>query len=276
MVLSAEVVSALEGVRAGDGLVVFLTGAGISAESGIPTFRGAEGYWTVGSAEYRPADLATAEAFGRDPRLVWSWYLYRLGVCRAAEPNPAHRALARLEQRLGERFLLVSQNVDGLHRRAGNRPERTLLIHGDLESMRCAGDCSAEVWPLPAAVGPVARGGVVDDAGLAALRCLRCGGPARPHVLWFDEYYDELRYRWQSSLRAAERAGLLCVVGSSGATNLPVRMVEAATAAGAVVIDINPAGDGFAAGGAAGPDRWLRVEERAGVAVPAIVEVLIG
>src|SRR5688500_3238942 len=92
------------------GRVVVLTGAGISAESGIPTFRGKEGYWTVGSREYHPQELATHEAYAQMPLEVWAWYLYRRGVCRAAGPNAAHTSLVALERALGDRFALVTQN----------------------------------------------------------------------------------------------------------------------------------------------------------------------
>ena len=100
-----------------------LTGAGVSAESGIPTFRGREGYWTVGSTEYHPQEMATLQAFEAMPEEVWRWYLYRLGACREAQPNQAHRAIVRLEERLGDRFCLITQNVDGLHLRAGSSPD---------------------------------------------------------------------------------------------------------------------------------------------------------
>src|SRR5512138_2460273 len=119
----------LEGVRAKDGKVVALTGAGISAESGIPTFRGAEGYWVVGSRNYMPQEMATLEMFERAPEEVWRWYLYRFGICRDASPNAGHAALVSLEDALGDRFTLVTQNIDGLHRRAGSR--RVYTIHGD-------------------------------------------------------------------------------------------------------------------------------------------------
>jgi len=99
------------------GKVIGLTGAGVSAESGIPTFRGKEGYWTVGSRDYHPQELATHEAFTEMPWEVWAWYLYRRGVCRAAAPNAAHEAFVRLDKALGDRFALITQNVDGLHRR---------------------------------------------------------------------------------------------------------------------------------------------------------------
>ena len=117
--------------------VTVLTGAGISAESGIPTFRGPEGYWTVGSAEYHPQEMATVRMFEQAPDDVWAWYLYRLGVCRRAQPNAGHLALVEMEALLGDRFTLITQNVDGLHLQAGNSPQRTFQIHGNISFMRC-------------------------------------------------------------------------------------------------------------------------------------------
>src|SRR5512144_3067857 len=131
----------LAGVRARSGNVVALTGAGISAESGIPTFRGAEGYWVVGSRNYMPQEMATRAMFERDPAEVWRWYLYRFGVCKDARPNDGHRALAALERALGDAFALVTQNIDGLHVRAGSSRERTFEIHGDAGLVRCADEC---------------------------------------------------------------------------------------------------------------------------------------
>ena len=224
----------------GGGPIVFLTGAGISAESGIPTFRGAEGYWRVGSRNYQPTEMATSEAFARMPEEVWRWYLFRRGVCRAAAPNAAHLALVAVEQRLGERFLLVTQNVDGLHLRAGSSPARTYQIHGNLDFCRCSGGCGPAVRPLSAAL-PVdwANERSPTDAELAALRC-ECGRWLRPHVLWFDESYDEPLYRYLSAMRAAGAAAALIVVGTSGATTLPARMCETVVARGARFIVVDP------------------------------------
>jgi NAD-dependent deacetylase len=222
------------------GPIVLLTGAGISAESGIPTFRGAEGYWRVGSRNYQPTEMATAEAFASMPQEVWRWYLFRRGVCRAALPNAAHLALVGLEQRLAERFLLVTQNVDGLHLRAGNSPERTYQIHGNIDFCRCSHGCAPAVRPLPAAlVVEWTKERSLTDGELAALRC-ECGDWLRPHVLWFDESYDEPRYRYVSALRAAETAAALIVVGTSGATTLPARMCEMVAARGAPLIVVDP------------------------------------
>jgi NAD-dependent deacetylase len=222
------------------GPIVFLTGAGISAESGIPTFRGAEGYWRVGSRNYQPTEMATAAAFASMPEEVWRWYLFRRGVCGAAAPNAAHLALVELERRLAERFLLVTQNVDGLHLRAGSSPERTYQIHGNIDFCRCSHGCLPAVRPLPAALTVAwTKERPLTDGELAALRC-GCGDWLRPHVLWFDESYDEPRYRYVSALRAAETAAALIVVGTSGATTLPARMCEVVAARGVPFIVVDP------------------------------------
>ena len=211
------------------GLVLVLTGAGISAESGIPTFRGEEGYWRIGSRNYFPEELATRAAFEQMPDEIWGWYLYRRSVCRAAQPNPAHLALAQLERRLGERFLLVTQNVDGLHLRAGNTLERTYQIHGNIDFMRAAHDRDGRIFPLPPAIGDAwERGRAIGPTERALLVSPHDRSPARPHVLWFDETYDEPRFRFESTLDAIERAALVVVVGTSGATNLPTMVVRRA------------------------------------------------
>ncbi len=233
----------LEGVRAKRGNVVVLTGAGISAESGIPTFRGAEGYWVVGSRNYMPQEMATNEMFQRAPDEVWRWYLYRFGVCKGARPNAGHEALVGLERALGERFTLVTQNIDGLHRRAGSR--RVFCIHGDAAYVRCADACGLGVVDLPD--GLVPRGdAVLSAAEKERLTCPRCKGWLRPHVLWFDEYYDEEHYRMESALRAAGAADLLLVVGTSGATNLPMQIGELCWRRGAALVDVNPEENPFA------------------------------
>ncbi|HUJ60098.1 MAG TPA: Sir2 family NAD-dependent protein deacetylase [Kofleriaceae bacterium] len=248
------------------GGVVVLTGAGISAESGIPTFRGKEGYWTVGSRDYHPQELATHDAFERMPWEVWAWYLYRRAVCRAAAPNPAHAALVRLEAALGDRFALVTQNVDGLHPRAGSR--RVHAIHGDIDQMRCAAECSPERTAIPDDV-TLAKGEPVSEAVRARLRCPRCGGMARPHVLWFDESYDEPRYHLDTVRALAARAALLVVVGTSAQTNLPWQVVTLAGRAGATIVDCNIEDNPF--GELAG--HALRAP--AAVALPPLLDALI-
>ena len=230
--------SILTSVSEKNGRVVALTGAGISAESGIPTFRGAEGYWVVGSKNYMPQEMATRAMFDQRPDEVWRWYLYRFGVCRHAQPNDGHRALVALDRALGERFHLVTQNIDGLHLRAGATPERTYCIHGDAGFIRCASECSFKV-PMPD-MGVRTAETPFTEGDRRVLTCARCGAWMRPHVLWFDEYYDEENYRADSALRVARQADLLLVVGTSGATNLPMQIGEIAAGKRIPIIDVNP------------------------------------
>src|SRR5262245_31541800 len=147
--------------------VAVLTGAGISAESGLATFRGAGGLWEG----HRVEEVATPMAFKRDPKLVWRFYNARRAGVRAVQPNPGHHALARLEQRLGDRFTLVTQNVDGLHRAAGS--QRILELHGNLRRVRCTG-CHQ-----------------IEDRGTEELdelpHCGACGQLLRPDIVWFHE-----------------------------------------------------------------------------------------
>jgi NAD-dependent deacetylase len=249
---------ALASALAGGGPIVVVTGAGVSAESGIPTFRGPEGYWTVGSRVYHPQELATHAAFRRMPDEVWRWYLYRLGVCRAAAPNPGHGALVELERALGDRFLLVTQNVDGLHQRAGSSRTRSYQIHGNIHFMRCAGPHGDEIVEIPPDVPGLSPSDPMSEPVRDLLRCARCEGWARPHVLWFDEYYDEELYRFESSLRAAASAAVLVTAGTSGNTNLPNQMVATARRAGALLIDINPEDNPFGRVAVAAEGIWLR------------------
>ena len=197
------------------GSLVVLTGAGISAESGIPTFRGPGGLWR----NFRPEALATPEAFARDPLTVWEWYLWRRGLIDAAEPNAGHRALVALEQR-HERFTLITQNVDGLHDRAGSR--RILKVHGDLWHSRCTG-CAYprkdRALAYPALPPP----------------CPECGVPLRPGVVWFGESLP--RVVWAEAERAVAQADLLLVVGTSAQVYPAAGLIDLARC----VIDVNPA-----------------------------------
>lgn len=263
----------------GQGLFLILTGAGISAESGIPTFRGEEGYWRIGSRNYFPGELATRAAFQRMPDEIWGWYLYRRSVCRAAQPNAGHLAIARLEHELasrgeGERFLLITQNVDGLHLRAGNTLERCHQIHGNIDFMRAVHDRDARIYPLPTEIGEQwERGRAIGERERALLVCPD-GSPARPHVLWFDESYDEARFRFHSSLSAIERAALLVVVGTSGATNLPSMIVHRAAERGIPLLVINRDESAFSALAKELPN-GLFVQARAGEILPTLVEAIL-
>jgi NAD-dependent protein deacetylase/lipoamidase len=152
-----------------DGRVLVITGAGVSAESGIPTFRGKDGYWR----NLDPAKLATPEAFAQDPELVWQWYRERRRRIRNAQPNAAHRAIVKLAQHAQE-FLLVTQNVDDLHARAGSPPEKMVQIHGNIFVTRCS-RCEFEHEQER------------EQEEEAILKCPDCGALMRPGVVWFGE-----------------------------------------------------------------------------------------
>ena len=217
--------------------ILVLSGAGLSADSGIPTFRDTDGFWTVGSKNYMPEEMGTFEMYQKAPLEVWKWFLYRLGICRSAQPNIGHYAIRDLELLFGDRFRIISQNIDGLHHRAGNSKERIYEIHGTLDVCRCGSECSKTLYPFPNF--SMQKEDEFTEEQKKALVCPACGNWLRPHVLWFDECYDEPFYKIDSTLRAAKECGLLLIVGTSGATTLPRAVVETALSKGAVCIDIN-------------------------------------
>jgi NAD-dependent deacetylase len=251
------------------GRAVFLTGAGVSAESGIPTFRGKDGFWTIGSRNYTPMQMATRRMFEDQPEEVWAWYLARFAACSAAQPNAAHLAIARLEAALGDRLALVTQNIDGLHQRAGSTEARTFAIHGDARQVRCAAECDGLVHPFPALAMAGIRAPLPPE--VRALTCGACGGWLRPHVLWFDEFYNERYYRSESAMKAALGASLLVVVGTTGATSLPAAIGETLASRGVAIVDVNPE-ENFFSGLAAARGAVLR--EPAVLAVPRLAAAL--
>lgn len=196
--------------------IAVLTGAGVSAESGVPTFRGAHGLWK----QYRAEDLATPQAFARDPKLVWEWYDWRRGLIAAARPNAGHYALAELQDRV-PKFTLITQNVDDLHDDAGSRD--VLKLHGSIWVQRCT-QCGKEemdrTTPLPE-IPP---------------RCL-CGALLRPGIVWFGEMLPQ--DVWQQAEWAAEHAEIFLVIGTSLLVYPAAGLACIAKKAGAKVIEIN-------------------------------------
>ena len=197
-----------------------MTGAGISAESGVPTFRGTDGLWRT----YSATDLATPEAFARNPGLVWQWYRWRQEIIGRAQPNAGHLALARLQARIPG-FTLVTQNVDGLHRRAGST--QVVELHGNIWRTRCTEGC----------------GVVADAAGadrgrdVSPLPICRCGALLRPDVVWFGERLDEERV--DLAMRAAHDCEVFLAVGTSGLVYPAAGLPLVAGEAGALVVEIN-------------------------------------
>ena len=196
--------------------VVVLTGAGISAESGVPTFRGSDGLWQ----HYRATDLATPEAFARDPGLVWAFYNWRRELISRVEENAAHRALVVLEQTIPD-FTLVTQNVDGLHHQAGSK--NVLEVHGNLWRVQCTAcwqiyvDMSVDMGKLP--------------------KCRSCGALLRPDVVWFGESLDgRVLNRAEVAARSCE---VMLVIGTSGIVYPVAYMPTLAKGSGAFVAEIN-------------------------------------
>jgi NAD-dependent deacetylase len=205
-------------VKASDRVFV-LTGAGISAESGLPTFRASDGLW----AGNRIEDVCTPEAWERNPALVWEFYSARRAAGKKAEPNPAHVALAELESRLGDRFFLCTQNVDDLHERAGSR--RLIHMHGELTKAHCENDCGRP----PVEDRVIYRN--LGEVGYCA-----CGGRLRPHIVFFGEIPLEMD-RIQEEIG---NATLMVVVGTSGSVYPAASFVHWARQRGARTVYVGP------------------------------------
>jgi NAD-dependent deacetylase len=162
-----------------------------------------------------------------------------MGICAGAEPNPGHQAVAELEQSYTGKFTLITQNVDNLHLRAGSSLENTYQIHGNIFYARCQAECGLGVIPLPEELKAKGKGEELSEAEKKLLACPNCGSLLRPHVLWFDESYNEAYYHFESSLAVASRTDLLITVGTSGATNLPNQVAWLVSQNGGAIIDIN-------------------------------------
>ena len=216
--------------------VAVLTGAGVSAESGVPTFRDARtGLW----AKFRPEELATPRAFRRHPRLVWEWYQWRRKLVADAKPNPAHLALAEMEK-LFPRFHLITQNVDGLHQRAGSR--QVIELHGNITRTKCFDEGTiVSTW---------------KDTGDVPPKCPACGGWLRPDVVWFEEPMPEAEM--EQATAASTTCDIFLSIGTSTVVYPAAALPSEALRGGATLVEINPqptpltAQAHFALAGAAG------------------------
>jgi NAD-dependent deacetylase len=197
--------------------VAALTGAGVSQESGLRTFRDAQtGLW----AQYKPTDLASPEAFARDPKLVWDWYAWRREAIKGVRPNPGHYALVEMARHIHD-FSLITQNVDGLHRMAGS--PRLIELHGNLQRVKCSA-CGreAEAW---------------EEADGEVPCCESCGSPLRPDVVWFGEALP--RAELESAVQAARSCHVFFSIGTSGIVQPAASLAFAAHNRGALVVEIN-------------------------------------
>jgi len=227
--------------------VTALTGAGVSAESGVPTFRDAQsGLW----AKYRPEELATPHAFRRNPRLVWEWYAWRRKLVADARPNPAHFALVEMEK-LFPQFHLITQNVDGLHQRAGSR--RVIELHGNLTRTKCFDEGTiVSNWKQTGDIPP---------------RCPNCGGLLRPDVVWFEEAMPE--GEMELAATASTNSDVFFSIGTSTVVYPAAGLPAEALRSGATVVEINPQPTPFTA------QAHFVLARAAGVVLPAMVKALI-
>ncbi|MEY2487859.1 MAG: NAD-dependent deacetylase [Verrucomicrobiota bacterium] len=238
-----------------DGRVLVITGAGISAESGIPTFRGKEGYWR----NLNPADLATPEAFARDPNLVWEWYRERRARIRAAQPNAAHLAITRLAANCRD-FLLVTQNVDDLHTRAecdGCRVSTAQIvhIHGDIFSTHCSNCDSKELSQKE------------FDGQLPV--CVQCHSLMRPGVVWFGEQLDLRKVERVEKFLAAGGCDLVLVIGTTATFGYIIDWAVRAANENGRIIEINPAETSLS------PFATELLRQPAAAALPNVIDVLL-
>lgn len=225
--------------------IAILTGAGISAESGLPTFRDAQtGLW----ASYRPQELATRAAFQRNPQLVWDWYAWRRQLVLQASPNPGHLALAALQRRTPE-LTLITQNVDGLHQLAGS--QGVIELHGNIRRVKCFDDDQlVDPWQETADGSPP--------------RCPRCGGLLRPDVVWFGENLP--LQALEQARAAAMHCDLFFVIGTSGVVEPAASLPRLALNHGATIVMINPEHESSVRSG------MIMIGAPAGVALPAMLE----
>ena len=223
-----------------------LTGAGVSQESGLRTFRDAQtGLW----AQYKPEELASPQAFARDPKLIWDWYAWRREALKGVRPNSGHYALVEMEKRVPS-FTLITQNVDGLHRMAGN--QNVLELHGNIQRVRCA-DCYtvAEAWEEDTDIVP---------------HCQVCGGLLRPDVVWFGEAlpHDQL----EAAVEAARSCEVFFSIGTSGVVQPAASLAFAAHNRGAVVVEINAEPTPLT------PKANFALHGKSGEILPALVEAV--
>ncbi len=226
--------------------IIAFTGSGISAESGIPTFRGKDGLWK----KFRAQDLATPSAFAENPKLVWEWYDWRRGIIAEKEPNPGHKTLAQWEG-LFSSLHVITQNIDGLHQKAGSK--KIIELHGDIWKLRCTKE-----------------GTVIEDhtTPLKELppKCAECGALARPHVVWFGEALD--RNLLEKAVQLSSEADLMFVIGTSALVYPAASIPFTAMDSGAKIIEINPESTPLT------PHADISIRGKAGDILPKISQTL--
>lgn len=258
-------------IKEKQGYITFLTGAGISAESGLPTYRSIDGIWIKGTKYHRPEEFGTFRYFSQETEEVWQYNLFWKKLIAEAQPNDGHYALTEMEALLGDRFKLITQNVDGLHQRSGT--QKVYEIHGNKQKVRCSKECSEPIdFPENVKQKEYTEDLTPDD--IENLKCKKCGSWLRPHTLWFDESYNEKYYYFDTAYDIADHTDILFVVGTSGSTTLPVNIVETVKIRAKHVVIINPENDTYFHYILRGMKTLVSVQESSSVALPQLKKMI--
>jgi len=252
-------------------LFSFLTGAGISSESGLPTYRGIDGIWIKGTQYHKPEEFGTFKYFSKNQEEVWQYNLFWKKLIEEAQPNQGHFTLSEIENLLDKKFQLITQNVDGLHQKAGSK--NVFEIHGNKQTIRCASECSS-IMLMPAELKSKELTEDLTEKDIELLHCQNCGDWLRPNTLWFDESYNEKLYFLNSTLRAAKKTGILFIIGTSGATTLPQMIAETVLQYGGYLIEINTEEDSYFFERFSGTKKYMLIKEKASDALMKIKDMI--
>ncbi|WP_048503348.1 SIR2 family NAD-dependent protein deacylase [Chryseobacterium sp. BLS98] len=252
-------------------LFTFLTGAGISSESGLPTYRGSDGIWIKGTKYHKPEEFGTFRYFSQNQEEVWQYNLFWKKLIEQATPNQGHFTISKIEQLLNKKFQLITQNVDGLHQKAGSK--NIFEIHGNKQTVRCVSGCG-NVMPIPLEIKSKELTEDLTEKDLELLHCQNCGDWLRPNTLWFDESYNEKLYFLNSALKSAKNTGILFVIGTSGATTLPQMLTETVLQYGGYVIEINTEENSYFFERFSRTKKYILIKKKASDALMNIKEII--
>jgi NAD-dependent deacetylase len=253
------------------GYITFLTGAGISAESGIPTYRSIDGIWIKGTKYHKPEEFGTYRYFSKNQEEVWQYNLFWKKLIEEAQPNSGHFAITEMEKLLGERFKLITQNIDGLHQRSGT--QKVYQIHGSKQKVRCSKECSEPI-DIPDNITFKEYKEDLTPDDIDNLKCKKCGNWLRPHTLWFDESYNEKYYHFDTAYDIADNTDILFVVGTSGSTTLPVNIVETVKIRAKWIVLINLENDTYFDYILKGSKTMYSIKESSSVALPQLKNMI--
>lgn len=252
-------------------IFTFLTEAGISSESGLPTYRGSDGIWIKGTKYHKPEEFGTFKYFSQNHEEVWQYNLFWKKLIEEAKPNQGHFAIAEIEDLLDSKYQLITQNVDGLHQKAGSK--NVFEIHGNKQTVRCSSECSG-VMQFSSELKSKELTEDLTERDIELLHCQNCGDWLRPNTLWFDESYNEKLYFFNSALKTAKNTGILFIIGTSGATTLPQMIAETVLQYGGFLVEINTEEDSYFFKRFSRTKKYILIKEKASDTLIRIKEMI--